>query len=193
MKLSVRDMVLVAFFAALMTIGAYISKIWPPDIVPFSLLPLFSILAGILIGPRLGALSMVVYILVGLIGIPVFASAPYGGLTYIFKPTFGFLIGFSVGAYVAGMLIHKKQNPGWFNFLTAVLISTIVMYIVGLPWMYVMYNFYVGSALTFIQIVTMMSLYIVLDLVKAVIAAVLGKTLYERVGKQISRPQYNFK
>ncbi|MDN5321671.1 MAG: biotin transport system substrate-specific component [Clostridia bacterium] len=191
MKLSVRDMVLVAFFAALMAVGAYISKIWPPDIVPFSLLPLLSMLAGVIIGPRLGALSIVVYILVGLIGVPVFASPPYGGFTYILKPTFGFLISFAVGAYIAGLLVHKKEKPGWGTFLSAMLTSTIVMYVIGLPWMYLVFNFYLGKPFTFMQIITMMSLYMGLDLIKALLAAIVGKTLFERVTKQVTSLQYN--
>jgi len=193
MKLSVREMVLVAFFAALMAVGAYISKIWPPDVVPFSLLPLLCMLAGVILGPRLGALSMIVYLLVGLTGIPVFASPPYGGFTYLFKPTFGFIVSFIVGAYVAGLIVHKKDNPGWATFFGAMFISTVAMYVVGLPWMYLMFNFYVGKAMTFNQVVMMMSLYFWLDLVKAVIAAIVGKTMFERVAKQAARPQYDFK
>jgi len=193
MKISVREMVLAAFFAALMTVGAYISKVWPPDVVPFSLLPLLCMLAGVILGPKLGALSMTVYLLVGLTGIPVFASPPYGGFTYIFKPTFGFLVSFVVGAYVAGLVVHKKENPGWVTFLVAMLTSTVAMYAVGLPWMYLMFNFYVGQAMTFMQVLMMMSLYIVLDFVKAVIAAVVGKAMFERVSKQFAGPQYNIK
>jgi len=180
MNISVREMVLAAFFAALMAGGAYISKIWVSD-VPFSLLPLLCMLAGVILGPRLGALSMTVYLLVGLTGIPVFASPPYGGFIYILKPTFGFLVSFVVGAYVAGLLVHKKENPGWITFLGAMLTSTAAMYAVGLPWMYLMFNFYVGQAMTFIQVIMMMSLFIVLDFVKAVIAAVVGKALFERL------------
>ncbi|MFZ5945248.1 MAG: biotin transporter BioY [Bacillota bacterium] len=193
MKLSVRDMILVAFFAALMTIGAYISKIWPPDIIPFSLLPLLSMLAGMIIGRKLGALSIVVYILVGLAGLPVFASAPYGGFTYIFKPTFGFLISFILSAYISGLLVYKKDQPGLGTFMVAAIISFVVMYIIGLPWMYLVYNFYLGTPITFLQIAAMMGLYMGLDFLKAIIAALVGKTMYERIGGWNSWPRYNLK
>jgi biotin transport system substrate-specific component len=186
MKLSVREMILASFFAALMTAGAYISKFWPPDVVPFSLLPLLAMLAGVLLGPRLGALSMLVYLLLGLIGIPVFASPPYGGFTYIFKPTFGFIVSFIIGAYTAGLIIYKKENPGWGTFLKAMFVSNTAMYVVGLPWMYVMFNFYTGQVMTFGQIFMMMALYMILDYFKALIAAVVGKTLFERVAKQVN-------
>ncbi|MGI6227041.1 MAG: biotin transporter BioY [Peptococcales bacterium] len=185
MKLSIREMTLAAFFAALMTIGAYISKIWPPDVIPFSLLPLLSMLAGVILGPRLGAMSMIVYLLVGLVGIPVFASPPYGGFTYIFKPTFGFVVSFIAGAYVAGIVVHKKEKPGWGTFFGAMILSNIIMYLIGLPWMYLMFNFYTGQAMTFTQVFLLMSVYLVLDFVKAGIAAVLGKVMFERVTKEI--------
>jgi len=180
-KLSIRDMVLVAFFSALMAVGAFISKVWPPEIIPFSLLPLLCMLAGAIIGPRLGALSIIVYILVGLTGVPVFASAPFGGVTYLLKPSFGFLIGFAAAAYVTGYIIYKKENPGWGSFISAMFIGIAVIYLIGLPWMYLVLNFYVGKAITFMQIVAMMSMYMVLDVVKAMIGAVVGKAIYARV------------
>jgi biotin transport system substrate-specific component len=186
MKLSVREMILVAFFAALMAVGAYISKVWPPDVVPFSILPLLSMLAGVILGPRLGALSMVIYLLVGLIGIPVFASPPYGGFTYILKPTFGFVVSFIAGAYIAGFIVHRKERPGWGTFISAMFLSNIAMYLIGLPWMYLVFNFYTDQVMTFIQVFMMMALYLFLDFFKAIIAAIVGKTLFERIAKQVN-------
>ncbi|NLT94727.1 MAG: biotin transporter BioY [Clostridia bacterium] len=193
MKLSVREMILTAFFAALMTIGAYISKVWPPDVIPFSILPMLAMLAGVILGPRLGALSMVIYLLVGLIGIPVFASPPYGGFTYIFKPTFGFVVSFIVGAYVAGSIVHQKDRPGWGTFISAMFLSTIAMYVLGLPWMYLVFNFYVGQAMTLAQVFMMMAVYLVLDFVKAMIAALTGKILFERLKNQVNAKACNCK
>jgi len=117
----------------------------------------------------------------GLTGVPVFASAPYGGITYIFKPTFGFLIGFAVAAYVTGAIVHKKANPGWSQYISAMLMAFIVIYVIGIPWMYLVFNFYLGQAFTLTGILAMMSLYMGLDLVKAGVAAIVGKTIYERV------------
>ena len=185
LKLSVRGMVLVAFFAALMAVGAFISKIWPPDVIPFSLLPLLSMLAGVLIGPRLGALSMIVYVLVGLSGVPVLASPPFGGITYVFKPSFGFLLAFPAAAYVSGYIVHSQEKPGWLTFSLAMFSGIIATYVIGLPWMYIIFNFYLGQALTFFQVTAMMGLYIVLDFVKAALGVVVGKTIYERMSKSV--------
>lgn len=186
-NLSIRDMILVSFFAGLMTLGAFVSKIWPPEIIPFSLLPLLSLLAGAIIGPRLGALSILVYILLGLIGVPIFAAPPYGGLVYALQPSFGFLISFIFAAYVAGYIIHKKENPGLKTFLLASLLAMVVIYLIGLPWMYLIYNYITGKVITLKAIFIMMSLFMGLDFLKAILAAIIGKTIYERTRLNVSK------
>lgn len=181
MKLSVHDMILVSFFTGLLTLGAFISKMWPPELIPFSLLPLLALLAGAILGPKLGALSIIIYILLGLVGIPVFAAPPYGGLVYFLKPSFGFLVSFIFAALLAGFIIHKKEKPGLKTFVCASLLGMIVIYVIGLPWMYVIYNYISGEVITFKAIVIMMSFFMVLDFIKAIIAGVIGKSIYEKI------------
>ncbi len=84
------DMVLCAMFAALIAVGAFIRI--PIPYVPFTLQLFFTTLAGLLLGPKLGAASSLVYMITGLIGIPIFTEG--GGPGYIFKPSFGYIIGF---------------------------------------------------------------------------------------------------
>ncbi|MBS4026745.1 MAG: biotin transporter BioY, partial [Clostridia bacterium] len=74
MKITTREMVLVSFFAALSVVAAMFSKYGGEAVVPFSLMPLVAMLAGALLGAKLGALSILVYVLLGLVGVPVFAS-----------------------------------------------------------------------------------------------------------------------
>ncbi|MCB5624660.1 biotin transporter BioY, partial [Bifidobacterium animalis] len=64
----------------------------------FTLQFFFVLLAGILLGPKLGALAVLLYVVIGLLGLPIFAAG--GGLAYIVRPSFGYLIGFIAGAYV---------------------------------------------------------------------------------------------
>ncbi len=94
-----KNITLVALFTALTAIGAFISI--PLGPVPITLQSFFVILSGILLGPKLGALSQVLYIFLGLIGIPIFSGFS-GGLQHILKPSFGFIIGFVFAAYIAG-------------------------------------------------------------------------------------------
>ncbi len=90
MKIKTKDMILVALFTVLTAVGAFI-KI-PIGPAPITLQYLFTALAGVLLGSFLGSLSQLLYIIIGLFGIPIFTSG--GGPSYIFNPTFGYLIGF---------------------------------------------------------------------------------------------------
>ena len=106
-KSTVYSLILCALFAALIAVGAFI-KI-PVPFVPFTLQLLFTTLAGIVLGPKYGALSVGVYILIGLCGVPVFTQG--GGPGYVLQPTFGYLIGFLIGTFVTGLIVHKVPRP----------------------------------------------------------------------------------
>ncbi len=137
-KTSIRDITLVALFTALMVIGAFIRI--PLPWVPLTFQPFFCAFAGILLGARLGMLSQVTYIVLGLIGIPVFTQG--GGLAYIFKPTFGFLIGFAAAAYVIGKVSESLGTINFKNTLISVMSGLVVIFAIGLPYLYVILHFY---------------------------------------------------
>ena len=106
---SLRGMAYASMFGALTAVGAYIMIPLPP--VPITLQTLFVNLAGALLGGYLGALSQVVYILLGVIGLPVFAGGK-AGAGVLLGPTGGYLIGFVVGAFVIGKLTTIRKKPG---------------------------------------------------------------------------------
>ncbi|WP_082054762.1 biotin transporter BioY [Anaerocellum danielii] len=136
--MSTKNICLVSLFAALTAVGAYI-KI-PIPYVPFTLQLLFCVLAGLLLGPKLGALSQVVYVATGLIGIPIFAEG--GGPLYIFKPTFGYLIGFILCAYIAGYISHLNKKRSIRLNLIGSLTGLFATYLLGVGYLYVIYNYY---------------------------------------------------
>jgi len=171
MKLKARDMILVAMFTALTAIGAFI-KI-PVGPVPINLQFLFTALAGIMLGSRLGALSQLVYVVLGLIGIPVFTSG--GGISYIFKPTFGYLIGYIIGAYVIGKIAESVKKPSYVRFLVASLVGIAVVYLIGVPYLYLILKYVVGAKITVMGVLkTGMFLFIPGDIAKCIITAALG-------------------
>ena len=144
MNLKTRDLILIAMFAALTAIGAFI-KI-PIPIVPFTLQYFFCALGAILLGSKKGALAQVLYVFVGLIGIPVFTKG--GGPQYIFQPTFGYLIGFIVAAFIIGKLTESIKNLTSGKIFFSCLVGLAIIYLFGVTHMYVIYNFYLGSTMS---------------------------------------------
>lgn len=136
--MKIKDVILVAMFAALTAIGAFIRV--PIPIVPFTLQFLFCAYSGILLGPRLGALSQIVYVLAGLIGLPVFTEG--GGLSYIFKPSFGYLLGFIAAAFIIGKLTENVEKLTFRRALFAVLAGLFFVYLFGLTYLYIIMNCY---------------------------------------------------
>lgn len=142
-KLNIRAMALCAVFAALAAIGAFI-KI-PVPVVPFTLQFFFTTLAGLLLGKRYGSLSILLYIIIGLIGIPVFTEG--GGISYVFKPTFGYIIGFCIGAYATGAITAGENgtNPSLKRLLCASFAGLAIVYACGMVYCYIISNFVIGS------------------------------------------------
>lgn len=172
MKLSTKDMTLVAMFTGLTAIGAFISI--PVGPVPISLQSLFVILSGLILGGKLGALSQIVYIFLGLIGLPIFAGFT-GGPQTVMKPSFGFIIGFIFAAYIVGIIVHSGHGVSSKKIWIGSLVGTIVVYLFGLPYMYYMLNIVMGQGLSFEVIVQMgCLLFLPGDFIKFIIASLVA-------------------
>lgn len=128
-KASLRGMVYASMFGAMTALGAYITI--PLHPVPITLQSLFSNLAGALLGGYLGALSQVIYVLLGVIGLPVFAGGK-AGLGVLLGPTGGYLIGFVVGTYLIGKIIEVKEKPGLTRVLFSMIVGHIAIYGLGI-------------------------------------------------------------
>lgn len=98
------------FFAALMVVAAQFTI--PAKPVPFTLQSLVVLLSGAFLGAKKGAMSQILYLLIGLTGFPVFAIAPELGLgiARLFGPTGGYLLAFPFGAYLTGYIIEKNSS-----------------------------------------------------------------------------------
>lgn len=132
----------IAMFAALMAIGANISSFLIVGGVPITLQTFFAILAGILLGKRLGAASMIVYAAIGLAGVPVFAKFS-GGMDTLISPTFGFILSYIFTAFAAGWIAEKI--PSKKGFILAALIATAINYVFGTNWMYAAYKLWFAA------------------------------------------------
>lgn len=132
----------IAMFAALMAIGANLTSFLIIGGVPITLQTFFAILAGLILGSRLGAASMIVYALIGLAGVPVFAQFS-GGMDTIISPTFGFILSFIMIAYVTGLIAEK--SPTRKGFVFAALAGLFVNYVFGTNWMYAAYKLWFAA------------------------------------------------
>jgi biotin transport system substrate-specific component len=179
MKLSTRDLIITSLFTALTAIGAFISI--PIGPVPITLQSLFVILSGLILGSKLGMLSQIAYVLLGLVGLPVFSGGS-GGLGSIFHPTFGFLIGFIIAAYIVGKISEKNKSIIVIAF--AVILGSIIIYVIGVPYFYFIFTNYMGKDINFYGALKYSCIpFIPGDIIKAAIAIVLGKQLVTRLSK----------
>lgn len=141
-----RTITLVPVFTVLMIVSSKIAVAGAP--IPITLQLPMVILTGLLIGPWRGAAAQGLYLIMGLIGLPVFTSG--GGISYIFQPTFGFLLGFPVCAFCVGFLsglIFEKKRSAPFVYSGIALSSVasiLVCYVFGAGYLF-LFSHYFGS------------------------------------------------
>ena len=137
-----RNLILTALFAALTAIGAFIR-------IPFAFSSItlqffFTTMAGVLLGARWGAASQAVYVLLGLVGLPIFTQG--GGFSYVLQPTFGFLVGLIPAAWLIGYMSRKKSGFWW--LCLSCLAGLCVLYLIGMPYMAVILNVYLAKGMS---------------------------------------------
>lgn len=140
-NISVRELVFCALFIALITLGTFIRIPIGNDF--YTLQFLFTLLAGLVLGAKLGAVAVAAYVLLGLMGVPVFASG--GGPGYIAQPTFGYLAGFIVQAWFCGAAARRWHARGVKQLLLVNLGGMAIVYLFGLVWFYLSSNYVINA------------------------------------------------
>ncbi|HCP14673.1 MAG TPA: biotin transporter BioY [Peptococcaceae bacterium] len=170
-----RSMILCGLFAALTAVGAFI-RIPMPLFDYITLQTLFVLLAGMLLGAKRGALSLIVYLLVGLSGVPVFAAG--GGIGYVLRPSFGFLLGFIAAAWLVGRLTEKRSSLPWTSLFFAGLAGLALLYTIGLVYKYAILNLYMGTVTpAWVIFTAVLPLDVPKDIFVALAAAILAARL----------------
>lgn len=132
-----KSLTLCALFAALIAIGTHI-KI-PTPLLPLTLQTLFVVLSGLVLGKKYGAVSVCVYVLAGLVGLPVFTGS-------VLNPTFGYILGFIPGAWLAGYTAERFK-PCFMTWTLGGIAGIALIYAIGIPYYYVMSRYYLGNEL----------------------------------------------
>lgn len=156
--------------AAVTAVAAQITV--PISPVPFTLQVLAVILSGLLLGVRTGALAQAIYVLVGAVGVPVFAGFK-GGLGIVLGPTGGYLISYPIAAAVAGLAAHtvaraSRRKALWTGFLWGCA-GLAVIYTLGATWLAVVAGLSPAEALA-----TGVLPFVVFDLIKVALAALVA-------------------
>jgi len=120
-----------SLMAALIAVGALIHL--PVGPVPVVLQNLFVLLAGLTLGSRYGLAAVLLYLLIGAMGMPVFAGGK-GGIAHFLGPTGGYLLGFAAAAFLVGT-ISERFPRGTATDILAVAAGTLVIYMAGVPWL----------------------------------------------------------
>ena len=171
--LSTKEMILCALFTALIAVGAFI-KI-PIPYVPITLQFLFTNIAGLLLGRKKGLISVGLYIFLGLAGLPIFTQG--GGPGYIFQPTFGYILGFALGTWLAG-LIAERVGDSIKTYIIAGLANFVAVFSLGLLHFYLILNFNLKTPIGIEKLFAVCFLPFALgDIALVIISAILAKRL----------------
>jgi biotin transport system substrate-specific component len=166
---STAEIARVASFAALIGLGALVTiPFFGP--VPFTLQVFLVLLAGMLLGPRLAPVSVLVYLALGLVA-PVYAGAQ-AGVGVLIGPTGGYLVGFVFAAWVAGIVAHRGA-PSFVRFTLAGLAGLVPVYALGATWLAV----HLEIASVWGAMVAGVLPFVPLDALKAIVAAGLAAAL----------------
>ncbi|MEX6505466.1 biotin transporter BioY [Jiella sp. M17.18] len=183
--MATRDIVYIALFAALMAVlGVFPPLMIPAIAVPITAQSMGPMLAGGILGAKRGALSMLLFVVLVAIGLPLL-SGGRGGLAVFAGPTAGFIFGWIVAAFVTGLVVERFWTRLGFvlAFLASVLGGIVVLYGIGIPWITAVAHIPLSTA------VAGSAAFIPGDLIKAGVAAaiiVMVKRAYPLISPRLA-------
>ncbi len=173
-----KDIAIIALFAALTAVGSLIKIPLGFTPVPITLQVFFVLFAGLILGPVRGALALLAYLVIGAVGIPVFAGGT-GGFQSIVGPSGGYLYGFVVAAFVVGLVARsiKGDRPMVLagSALLAGIAGVLVIYVFGAGHMMLTMSLSPAKAFTL-----GVAPFIPVDLAKAVVVTIIYVAIAQR-------------
>ncbi len=172
-----RDLVMIAMFVTLITLGAFIR--FPLGNVPVSMQFAFCLLATLILGGSRACACVLIYIAMGLLGLPVFVGG--GGVGYVLQPSFGYLIGFLLGALVGGAIARGLNGDKVVDTKRSILSAVVflmIVYSAGCGYMYAILNLYLDADVPFGKVlVTGCAIFLPFDTVWCVVMSVASKKI----------------
>lgn len=167
-----KDLALMALFIVLIIVGTFLTI--PMPLCPINLQPFFVVLAGLMLGSKKGAFSVSGFILLGLTGLPVFTYG--GGISYVLRPTFGFMLGYIIAALIIGS-ISSSGKPTVLRFTVAGLCGVAAIYVIGVTYYLLISKMYLQSEIGVWTMLVSCCLPLPKDIVLCIPAAFLAKRL----------------
>ena len=171
-RVAVKKLAYIALFTALIIVGGFVRI--PIGTIPITLQTLFVLLAGSIGGKRVGVSAVIIYIVIGLIGVPVFSAG--GGIFYVLKPSFGYLIGFIFASLIAGVPKRGVVKRLLFNLL-----AVAVVHVIGVIYFYLIYLENLTSVWQ--VILTGSIVFLPFDIISAMVASFVANKVYPIVNK----------
>ena len=169
--------VLVALFAALIAAGAFIRIPFVP--VAMTLQTLFAMIAAICLPPVMAAVSVLAYLLLGTVGLPIFTGG--GGLAALLGPTGGYLIGMLPAVFAGSIVMKAFPSRPRIMAIVSSLITTAIIYAVGLPWLKIRMELSVEA-----MFVAGLVPFIAGDLLKIAVSSIAGLTARTRIAEMLN-------
>ncbi len=161
-----------SLFVVLMVVSAFIRIPFP--LVPLSFQTVVAVSAGLLLGPWWGAASVAIYVFIGLLGLPVFTNG--GGFSYVLNLTFGYVLGFIVAAFVAG-LVRGGALKNLPRLIIAAVCGFLANYLIGVPYFAMIWHFYMMNGELLDALIVNNLFYMPKDLVLCILAAFLSRAV----------------
>ena len=179
-----KDMTLIAIMIGMLIICSQLAI--PIGPIPITLQTLAVLMIGYLLTPKNAVLTIILYLLLGLIGFPIFANFS-GGLQAILLPSFGFALAFIPATYLQTRYLKNHNISQVKNLMIAGLINTAITYLIGLTYMAFILNIYLNSSLNFMGILWIGFIpFVPGDIIKVVLAILLAKRLLPIIYKKVT-------
>lgn len=167
-----RNLMGAALFAGLMILSSYVTI--PIGPVPITLQTFMAMLAGFLLGPVWGPVSIIVWLLLGCLGLPVFNQGQ-SGIVMLAGPTGGFLVSFPIVAWMAGKLSHSKVGDGLLKNFLGLALTMVVCYAIGAIGFKLSFAYFLHKPMTWYKTMALAVVpFLPLDIIKSFLAAFLG-------------------
>ena len=175
-NIKLKDLVMMALMLAFMVVASKISI--PIGVIPLTLQTFAVFIISLVLGKK-SCIIFILYLLIGLTGLPVFSTC--GGIEYIYMPSFGFIIGFIPASFIIGISSNKEKF--YIKYILSI-IGLLIINVFGVAYMYFIFKYHMGAEKDIIYI---LNVGVVPFIAKDIFTAILSCIIYSRIRVLINK------